>query len=53
MKKNFLATLITFIIVIAFILIGQCFYTVNPDQYANTLRFSKTVNTVSDAGMQM
>ena len=51
MKKNFLATLITFIIVIAFILIGQCFYTVNPDQYANTLRFSKTVNTVSDAGI--
>ena len=51
MKKNFLATLITFIIVIAFILIGQCFYTVNPDQYANTLRFSKTVNTVSEAGM--
>ena len=51
MKKNVLATLITFIIVIAFILIGQCFYTVNPDQYANTLRFSKTVNTVSEAGM--
>ena len=51
MKKNFWATLITFIIVMAFILIGQCFYTVNPDQYANTLRFSKTVNTVSDAGI--
>ena len=41
--------------IIAFVLIvsvlSGCFYTVKENQYANTLRFSKTIKTTSNAGL--
>ena len=51
MKKKILASSLIIIILLAFIIAGQCFYTVEPDQYANTVRFSKTVKTVSEPGL--
>lgn len=47
--------LIKGIIIVAIILVAvvgaECFYTVNEDEFANTLRFSQTVNTVDESGL--
>ena len=51
MKKKAFAASAIVIVILAFIVAGQCFYTVEPDQYANTVRFSKTVKTVSEPGL--
>ena len=51
MKKKALTFTAIIVIVLAFIIAEQCFYTVKPDQYANTVRFSKTIKTVSEPGL--
>ncbi len=51
MKKKIFGTLGIVLVILVLILAEQCFYTVEPDQYANTVRFSKTIKTVSDAGL--
>lgn len=51
MKKKILAPVALIIAVIAIIIISQSFYTVKPDEYANTLRFSKTISTKSEPGL--
>lgn len=51
MKKKVFGLSAIIVIILALIVIGQCFYTVQPDQYANTVRFSKTVDTISNPGL--
>jgi len=51
MKKQILSSIAVFLIICAVIVLSQSLYTVQPDQYANTVRFSKTVNTVSNPGL--
>ena len=51
MKKKIFTSFGLIIILLVIVISGQCFYTVEPDQYANTVRFSKTVKTVSEAGL--
>ena len=51
MKKKIFASSLIIVILLIFSVAGQCFYTVEPDQYANTVRFSKTVKTVSEPGL--
>ncbi len=51
MKKSVISVVIIVIIVAVFIIGSECFYTVEQNQFANTVRFSKTINTVSEAGL--
>ena len=51
MKKKIFGTTAAIIVLLAVFVLAQCFYTVSPDKYANTVRFSKTVNTVSQPGL--
>lgn len=51
MKKKIFASSLIIVILLVIVVAGQCFYTVEPDQYANTVRFSKTVKTVSEPGL--
>lgn len=51
MKKKVISTAVAVIIILFVIVLSNCFYTVEPDQYANTVRFSKTVATVSEPGL--
>lgn len=51
MKKKIFGTTAVIIVLLAIFVLAQCFYTVSPDKYANTVRFSKTVNTVSQPGL--
>lgn len=49
--KKFTLSLAAVIIIAVLVLGSEAYYTVNEDEYANTVRFSKTVNTVSDSGI--
>jgi len=51
MKKKIFGITCIILVILALIVAEQCFYTVEPDQYANTVRFSKTVKTVSQPGL--
>ncbi len=51
MKKKIVITVIAVIVILLAVVSSGCFYTVQPNQYANTVRFSKTVNTVSEPGL--
>ena len=51
MKKKIFGTTAVIIVLLAVFVLAQCFYPVSPDKYANTVRFSKTVNTVSQPGL--
>lgn len=51
MKKKIFGTLGIVLVILILVLAEQCFYTVKPDQYANTVRFSKTIKTVSEPGL--
>lgn len=51
MKKKIFGTIAILIAVIAIFTAAQCFFTVEPNQYANTVRFSKTVKTISEPGL--
>ena len=51
MKKKIFGTIAILIAVIAIFTSAQCFFTVEPNQYANTVRFSKTVKTISEPGL--
>ncbi len=53
MKKKITLSIAVIIVVVIAILSGECFYTVNQDEYANTVRFSKTINTENEAGLYM
>ena len=50
MKK--IIPILTVILIIAAVIVGaESYYTVNEDEFANILRFSKTVKTVDQAGL--
>lgn len=51
MKKKLLIGCSVVIVLVVLLSVGQCFFTVEPDQYANTVRFSKTVKTISEPGL--
>ena len=51
MKKKILGIIGLIIVVLALVVAEQCFYTVKPNQYANTVRLSKTIKTVSEPGL--
>ena len=51
MKKKILSVVSIIIVVLLFIVAEQCFYIVEPNQHANTVRFAKTVKTVSEPGL--
>lgn len=51
MKKKLGLTATIIVIVSALFVSSKCFYIVEPDKYANTVRFSKTVSTVSEPGI--
>ncbi len=53
MKKKLVIAVIAVIIILGAVVSSVCFYTVQPNQYANTVRFSKTVNTVSEPGLYL
>ena len=55
MKKSKKIILTLAVIVVALVLLAgnECYYTVNEDEYANTLRFSKTVKTEDEAGIYL
>lgn len=51
-KTKKIALTVAVIIIALIVLVGnECYYTVNEDEYANTLRFSKTVKTEDEAGI--
>lgn len=50
-KMKVFGTSLVVIVLLALFVLSQSFYTVEPNQYANTVRFSKTVNTISEAGL--
>ncbi|MGN1121023.1 MAG: SPFH domain-containing protein, partial [Eubacteriales bacterium] len=51
MKKKLITGLVVLLVVAALVVSSECFYTVEEDEYANVVRFSKTVDTVSEAGL--
>ncbi len=53
MKKKIIKTSAIVIIILLIAVAAQCFYTVQPDEYANTVRFSKTVRTVEGSGLYL
>ena len=50
MKKVLIVLLIALVLFVLLVVSG-CFYTVQENQYVNIIRFGKTVDTVSDAGL--
>jgi len=49
-KKIIIGLLV--VVILAVVFVGsECYYTVNEDEYANTLRFSKTVKTEDESGL--
>ena len=51
MKKKLITGLVVLLVVAALVVSSECLYTVEEDEYANVVRFSKTVDTVSEAGL--
>ncbi len=51
MKKKFFGVSAIIIILLVIFVGSSCFYEVQPNQHANTVRFSKTVSTVSEPGL--
>ena len=51
MKKKLCGILGAVIVLLLIVLSNEAFYTVEQNEFANTVRFSKTVNTVSEAGL--
>lgn len=51
MKKKIFGTAAIVIVLLVLFVSSQSFYTVEPNQYANTVRFSKTVSTVAEPGI--
>ena len=51
MKKKIFSVSLIVIVLLLVVVSGQCFYTVAPNQYANTVRLSKTVKTVDKPGL--
>lgn len=53
-KSSKIIVSLVVIVILALVFIGnECWYTVNEDEYANILRFSKTVKTESEAGIYL
>ena len=46
MKKKLLAALIIIVVIAAIIVLPESLFSVNEDEYANVVRFSKTVDTI-------
>ncbi len=53
MKKKIIPIVTVILILAAVLLLSQSFYIVYPDQHANILRFSKTIDTKSEAGLYL
>ncbi len=53
MKKKLFSAVTIIIIIAAFIIGSECWYTVEQNQYANIVRFSKTIDTKSEAGLYL
>lgn len=53
MKKKLFSALTIIIIIAAFIIGSESWYTVEQNQYANIVRFSKTIDTKSQAGLYL
>ena len=51
MKKKIVLAVSVILLLAAVITLSQSVYTVKPNQYANTVRLSKTVKTVSEPGL--
>lgn len=49
--KNVFKIIAAAVVIIVLVVGSECFYTVNEDEFANTLRFSQTVKTVDEAGL--
>lgn len=49
--KKITTSIIVILVIFLAVLSSEAFFTVNEDEYANTVRFSKTVDTVSEAGI--
>lgn len=50
-KKSLLTVLVIILILAAFLVSSECFYTVGEDEYVGVIRFAKTVDTVSEPGL--
>ena len=50
-KKSLLTVLVIVLILAAFLVSSECFYTVDEDEYVGVIRFAKTVDTVSEPGL--
>lgn len=50
-KKSLLTVLVIVLILAAFLVSSECFYTVGEDEYVGVIRFAKTVDTVSEPGL--
>ena len=52
-KKSLLTVLVIVLILAAFLVSSECFYTVGEDEYVGVIRFAKTVDTVSEPGLHI
>ncbi len=50
-KKSLITALVIILILAAFLVSSECFYTVGEDEYVGVIRFAKTVDTVSEPGL--
>lgn len=50
-KKSLMTALVIILILAAFLVSSECFYTVGEDEYVGVIRFAKTVDTVSEPGL--
>ena len=50
-KKSLITALDIILILAAFLVSSECFYTVGEDEYVGVIRFAKTVDTVSEPGL--
>ena len=50
-SKKIIVSLVVIVILALVLVANECWYTVNEDEYANILRFSKTVKTEDEAGI--
>ena len=51
MKKKLLAALIIIVVIAAIIVLPESLFSVKEDEYANVVRITKTVDTISEAGL--
>ena len=50
-KKSLMTALVIILILAAFLVSSECFYTVGEDEYVGVIRFAKTVDTVLETAL--